>query len=196
MEKETILKLLQNLSKFKPFNSPEGLPIVKGSDYGKNCLNLTLTESYKKNPDWLNGFNTDVETGWTLLSISWTTGKYPYCLFGDDVETDTIDFDLEEIAEYVGLKPTNIIALFMEMLKDLQNEVITKFSELFDIELVEVQGFKLPKYLFKKGLTLEFNYVGTLPKAGYTETWVSKSLKEILLMAQYEAVKAYLSING
>lgn len=196
MNKETILMMLENLAHYKKFNSPDGLPLIEGSDYGKNCLNLILTESYKKSPDWLNGFNTDVETGWSLLAISWTQGKYSYCLFGDDTETDTLDFDLEQISEYVGLSTSNIKSLFIEMIKDLHNEVISQFSELFNIELIEIQGFKLPKYLFKKGLTLDLNYSDALPKAGYKETWVSKSIKEILVMAQHEAVKAYLSINS
>lgn len=195
MKKETILMMLKNLSKCRAFNSPEGLPLLPNSDYGKDCLNLTLTESYKKKPDWLKGFNTNQESGWSLLCASWAHGaEDPYFIFGDDIEYD--GFDFVELPEYTDLKPANIEILFMAMIKDLHNEVITKFSKIFNIELVEIQGFKLPRYLFEEGLLIKFKYQGTLIKTGYKETWVSESLEENLIWTQYEAVKAYLSLNG
>lgn len=195
MKKETILMMLKNLSKCKGFNSPEGLPLIQDSDYGKDCLNFTLTESYKKNPAWLNGFNANQESGWSLLCASWAFGaEDPYFIFGDDIECDAFDF--VELPEYTDLKSANIEILFRAMIKDLHNEVITKFSKIFNIKLVEIQGFKLPRYLFDKGLLIKFNYQDTLIKTGYTETWVSESLEENLFWTQYEAVKAYLSING
>lgn len=197
MKKETILMMLKNLSKCKGFNSPEGLPLIQDSDYGKDCLNFTLTESYKKNPAWLNGFNANQESGWSLLCASWAFGaEDPYFIFGDDRETDLIKLDPEQLAEYLGINPSIIEALILKIIKDLHTEIIAKFSDLFNLDLINIHGFCLPRYLFRKGLNLDFNYQGTLLKTGYRESWVSKSLEEILLLTQYEAVKAYLSINS
>ena len=198
MKQETILMMLENLTKYKKFNSPEGLPSVKDLDISEDYLNLTLTQCYKDNPDWLNGFNTD-RIGWSPLAITWvlqTENKVPYLIFGDDREIDFIKLDSEQIAEYLGMNPSNIEALLLQIIKDLHAEIIAKFSDLFNIDLINIQGFDLPLYLFRKGLNLDFNYQGTLLKMGYRESWVSKYPKEILLLTQYEAVKAYLSINS
>lgn len=198
MKQETILMMLENLTKYKKFNSPEGLPLIEDLDTSEDYLNLTLTECHKDNPDWLNGFNTD-QIGWSPLAITWvpkTDDKVPYLIFGDDVETDSIKCDLEQIAEYLGMNPSNIEALLLQVIKDLHAEIIAKFSDLFNIDLINIEGFDLPRYLFKKGLNFDFNYQGTLLKMGYRESWVSKYPKELLLLTQYEAVKAYLSINS
>lgn len=197
MKKETILMMLENLTKCKKFNSPEGIPVIEIAQ-PENYLNLTLTQCYKDNSDWLNGFNTD-QLGWSPLAIIWvpkTEGKVPYLLFGDDTETDLIELDPEQIAEYLGMNPSNIEAMLLQIIKDLHTEIIAKFSDLFNIDLINIQGFDLPRYLFRKGLNLDFNYQGTLLKMGYRESWVSKYPKELLLFTQYEAVKAYLSINS
>jgi hypothetical protein len=199
MKKETILMMLENLTKCKKFNSPEGLPVIENFDPSEDYLNLTLTECYKDDSDWLNGFNTDPKLGWSPLAITWvpkTEGKVPYLIFGDDRETDLIKLDPEQLAEYLGINPSIIEALILKIIKDLHTEIIAKFSDLFNLDLINIHGFCLPRYLFRKGLNLDFNYQGTLLKTGYRESWVSKSLEEILLLTQYEAVKAYLSINS
>lgn len=194
MSKEIILRLLETLTKYQRLNHIEGLPRI--DEFNKrNCLNLILTESFKNEPDWLNGFNTP-EEGWTLLAISWMPNE-PYCLFGSPYgnEADIVEFSLEEIAEYVGLKPIYIEKLFIKLIKDIHHEIITKYSEFFSIELIEIEGFKLPKTLLKYGLSLSLNYPGNISKAGYEESWSTKSVVETLLLAQHEVVKTYLSVN-
>lgn len=190
--------MLENLTKCKKFNSPEGLPVIENFGPSEDYLNLTLTECHKDDSDWLNGFNTD-QIGWSPLAITWvqkTEGKIPYLIFGDDKETDIIEFDIERIAEYLGMNSSIIEALILKIIKDLYTEIIAKFSDLFNLDLINIEGFDLLRYLFRKGLNLDFNYQGTLLKMGYRESWVSKYPKEILILTQYEAVKAYLSINS
>lgn len=197
MRRQEILKMLENLSKYKKFNSLEGIHILGETYQGKyceKCINLKATNSHKESPFWLNKFSSFI--GAPLIAIGFVSSPIrdiPFFIFEPGPKKSTVNPDYLHINDFIGADPSKIDAILGEIIKDLQNEIINDHTAL---NVLEVQGILLPQYIGHKALCLnfDFNNPGIPIKSGYHEIWESDTLDETLLLSQSEAIEYYLSI--
>ena len=203
MRRQEILNAIENLAYYKKFNNPTGLPLTKDTYLGIKCeryINLKATQTHKDNPHWLPKIHQHV--GSPLIALGITNdpeyGMVPTCIFEKDTPKESIKPDYLHIKDFIGLDPSRIDALLLEILMQLQNEIIEDIQNNTHIYIFEFQGILLPRSIGKHALHLNFDLnpesYDTPMESGYQKTWTSYALAESLLLAQYEAIEFYMGI--
>lgn len=159
MRRQEILNAIENLAYYKKFNNPKGLPLTKDTYLGIKCeryINLKATQTHKDNPHWLPKIHQHV--GSPLIALGITNdpeyGMVPTCIFEKDTPKESIKPDYLHIKDFIGLDPSRIDALLLEILMQLQNEIIHDIENHTHIYIFEFQGILLPRSIGNMHFTL------------------------------------------
>lgn len=192
MKKQEILNAIENLSYYKKFNNPKGLPLTKGSYLGTKCeryINLKETRCHKDNPNWITKFHKFL--GLPLIAIGITNtpeGIRPIFIFEETKKETPKDFP--------EIGPTQIESILLQIILNLQNEIIEDISNRYHLTILEIQSLLMPIAAgsHKFHLTFDYNKPDAPIISGYQQKWESDNMASALMLAQYEAIEHFMQI--
>lgn len=196
MKRQEIINVIENLAHYKNFNNPEGLPIAHLDYKCERYINLKSTRSHKDNPHWITRFHQFLGSPLIAIGITNTPeyGMVPIFIFEPGPKKNPINPDYLHIQDFIGLDPSRIDAILLQIAMNLQNEIIEDIMNYANIKVLEIHGMLLPQSIGNNALHLnfDFNKPDTPITSGYQKTWKSYALAESLILAQYEAIEYYM----